>query len=167
MMIRFLTALALIALPLVAGAQTKAETSLYAKTVKKPTVKNAEKFLKKYPSSVYAPKVIRLRDSLFFFALDPEDAAGVLYFRKEHPESYFLPLAEERIRVHNTSTISPAQAAATAGECAAAVGWKEDNVEHTIARPGRSMVRATMPHFLISGDIRWCAHTPNPLANIL
>lgn len=133
MMKRLLTALALIALPLAAGAQTKAEISLYAKTVKKPTVKNAEKFLKKYPSSVYAPKVIRLRDSLFFFALDPEDAAGVLNFRKEHPESYFLPLAEERIRVHNTSTISPAQAAATAGECAAAVGWKKDNVEHILA----------------------------------
>ena len=35
----------------------KAETTLYQKTVAKPSVKAADKFLKKYPESVYAQKV--------------------------------------------------------------------------------------------------------------
>lgn len=54
----------LLATPLMLQAQTKAEKSLYAKTMKKPSVKAADKFLKKYPESVLAPKVLNLKDSL-------------------------------------------------------------------------------------------------------
>ena len=115
------------------GAQTRQETSLYTQTLRKPTVKNAEKFLKKYPSSVYAPKIVRLRDSLVFFALDPEDAAGVLAFRENYPDSYFSPQALERIHIHNTSTLTKEQAREAVGECLDAVGWKKDNVEHILA----------------------------------
>ena len=73
MIFRFLRILALAAiLPLsaeFAAAQTqpaapKAETSLYTKTMAKPSVKAADKFLKKYPESVYAQKVLNLKDSL-------------------------------------------------------------------------------------------------------
>ena len=51
-------------LPQVVLGQSKAETSQYAKLLKKPTVKAAEKFMDKFPESAYATKVLRLRDSL-------------------------------------------------------------------------------------------------------
>ena len=131
--ISILAGLCLALLPLCAFAQTKGETSMYNKTVGKPTVKAAEKFLKKYPGSVFAPKVLRLRDSLVFFALKPDDAAGVLAFRKAYPDSPFKDLAEARIREHNTSGLSREDALRIAGSCLDAVGWKKDNVEHVIA----------------------------------
>ena len=132
-------------IPLFGFAQTKAETSLYAKTVKRPTVKAAEKFLKKFPESVYAAGVARLRDSLVFFALDPEDAAGVLEFRKSYPESAFRGLADERILAHNTSGITHEEALRIAGDCLDAIGWKKDNVEHVLALDKGLDVRILSP----------------------
>ena len=49
-------------------APNKAETTLYQKTMAKPSVKAADKFLKKYPESVYAQKVHNLKDSLLTVA---------------------------------------------------------------------------------------------------
>ncbi len=46
------------------SAQTKAETKLYVKTLDKPSVKAYEKFLAKYPESVYAVEIRTLRDSV-------------------------------------------------------------------------------------------------------
>ena len=51
-------------LPICAGAQTKGETRQFGKVVANPTMKSVEKFLKKYPSSVYAPDILNIRDSL-------------------------------------------------------------------------------------------------------
>ena len=132
-------------LPLISAAQTRQETSLYQKTLKKPGVKSAEKFIKKYPSSLYIPKVVRLRDSLLFYALDPEDAAGVQAFRKDYPDSYFAPAADERIRLHNTSSISAEQAFTLAGDCLGAAGWKKDNVEHILALDNGLSLRFLSP----------------------
>ena len=101
MNVRAMMLAAMLLLPACLNAQTKGETSLYAKTLKKPGLKSAAKFLKKYPESVYAPKVLRLRDSMVFFALDPEDAEGVKAFRKDYPESPFRELADERIARHS------------------------------------------------------------------
>ena len=47
-----------------ASAQTKAETKLYTRTVEKPSLKAFDKFLKKYPSSVYAEDIAARRDTL-------------------------------------------------------------------------------------------------------
>ena len=47
-----------------AFAQTKSETKQYQKFLKSPSEKTAEKFLKKFPESVYAANVIHLRDSI-------------------------------------------------------------------------------------------------------
>ena len=116
-----------------AAAQTKGETSLYTKTMKKPSVKAAEKFLKKYPASVYAPQVVRMRDSIVFFAMDPEDAAAVLAFKEAYPDSPFKGQAEERILRHNTSVLTREEALQAAGDCLDAVGWRKDNVEHILA----------------------------------
>ncbi len=47
-----------------ASAQTKAETKLYTKTLGKPSMKAYEKFLAKYPESVYSLEIKSLRDSV-------------------------------------------------------------------------------------------------------
>ena len=103
--LRLILALALMLLPLGAAAQSKAETSLYNKTIRKSTVKAAEKFLKKYPGSIYAQKVLQLKDSLLM--------------------ADFLQ--------ENVSEISGDDARAMAGNALDAVGWKKDGVEHVIA----------------------------------
>ena len=145
LLITVLAGLCLVIVPVCSFAQTKGETSMYGKTVKKPSVKAAEKFLKKYPESVYAPKVVRLRDSLVFFALKPEDAAGVVAFRKMFPDSPFRDLADARIREHNTSGISHEEALRIAGSCLDAVGWKKDNVEHILALDKNLELRVLYP----------------------
>ena len=58
----------------IAGAQTKAETSLYTKTLKKPSIKAYDKFLNKYPESVYRLEVLTLRDTELFESVDKDDA---------------------------------------------------------------------------------------------
>ena len=99
-----LLALALM-LPAAASAQSRAETSLYGKTLKKATVKDADKFLKKYPSSVYAPQVQQLKDSLLY-----------LQFVKD-----------------NVSQLAKEEALRVAGAALDAVGWKKDGKEHVLA----------------------------------
>ena len=129
-----------------AVSKTDAETNLYTKTVRKPTVKGAEKFLQQYPNATYAPTVLRLRDSLLFFALDPEDAAGVLEFAKAHPTSPFKTLASERILRHNTSTITKEEALSKAGPgCLDATGWRKDNEEHIVALDDNLTLRILSP----------------------
>ncbi len=56
------TALAL-CLCLNAAAQTRSETKLYTKTIGKATVKDYNKFLSKYPDSVYSPEIQNLLDT--------------------------------------------------------------------------------------------------------
>ncbi len=64
-------ALLLAASPLL--AQKKAETKLYDKTLAKPSVEAFDKFLKKYPSSVYAPDILARKDTLL--NISPYDGA--------------------------------------------------------------------------------------------
>ena len=47
-----------------ATAQTRGETRQFGKLAGNPSMKAVEKFLKKYPESVYAPKVLNIKDSL-------------------------------------------------------------------------------------------------------
>lgn len=124
--------LLLVLLPQVVLGQSKAETSQYTKLLKKPNVKAAEKFLAKSPESTYAPKVLRLRDSLLFFALNPQDAKGVKAFVQTYPDSPFREQAEARIREHNTSPLTHEEALAKAGNCLDAVGWRTDNVDYIL-----------------------------------
>ena len=46
------------------SAQNKAETKLYNKTLSKPSVAAFDKFLKKYPSSIYAADILARKDTL-------------------------------------------------------------------------------------------------------
>ena len=98
-------------------AQSRSETSLYKKTMKKPTVKAADKFLKKYPSSVYAPKVQQMKDSLLY-----------------------LVFVEQ-----NVSQISHDEALKAAGKPLDAIGWKKDGQEHILSLEDDFSLRVLSP----------------------
>ena len=112
-----LVAAGLMLLPLSLGAQTRAETSLYGKTMKKPSVKAADKFLKKYPASVYAPKVQQMKDSLLL--LDYIDA--------------------------NVNLLTKEEALQVAGGAVDAIGWKKDRVQHVLALDPDLTLRVLAP----------------------
>ncbi len=114
-----------------AAAQTPAETKLYNKTLAKPTVKALNKFLTKYPGSVYAVEIMTLRDSTLFASVDKEDAAAVRAFADEYPDSPLSVQINSHIRRHNTSNVSRADAAAIAGPYS--TGWKMDNVDYVVS----------------------------------
>jgi hypothetical protein len=124
--------LAIYALP----AQTPAETKLYNKTLKKPSVKAYDKFLSKYPSSVYSLGIMTLRDSTLFAAVDQEDAAAVEAFLAAHPGSPISDKVEAVISRHNTSPLSREEALAAvralAPEAADAVGWRRGNRDYAL-----------------------------------
>ena len=81
-----------------AMGQSKKETSLYNKTLNKLSIKSADKFLNKYPESVYAPEITRLKDSIIVSMNTSQigkdealqkagaclDAVGWMKDRKEH-----------------------------------------------------------------------------------
>lgn len=99
------------------SAQSRSETSLYNKTMKKPSVKAADKFLKKYPSSVYAKKVLEMKDSLLY-----------------------LVFVEQ-----NVSRISHDEALQAAGKPLDAIGWKKDGAEHILALEDDFSLRVLSP----------------------
>ena len=93
-------------------AQTKGETTLYGKTLAKPSVKAADKFLKKYPESVYAPKIQHLKDSLLTADFLQKNVSQIS--------------KEEALKKANTTL-------ASTSNCLDAIGWKKDGVEHILA----------------------------------
>lgn len=124
--------LAIYALP----AQTPAETKLYNKTLKKPSVKAYDKFLNKYPDSVYSLEIRTLKDSTLFAAVDKEDAEAVEAFAAAHPDSPIIGQVEEVIARHNTSPFSKEEALAAvralAPEATDAVGWRRGNRDYAL-----------------------------------
>lgn len=84
-----------------ASAQKKSETKLYDKTVAAPSVKAFDKFLAKYPTSVYAAEIAARRDTLLNISpYSPSMALDIL--------TPFLP----------------------EGSVAAAIGWRRDATDH-------------------------------------
>ena len=120
----------------VLSAQTPAETKLYNKTLKKPSVKAYDKFLNKYPQSVYSLEILTLRDSTLFAAVDKEDAAAVEAFAAEHPSSPIAGQIGEIIARHNTSPFSKDEALAAvralAPSAADAVGYRRANCDFAL-----------------------------------
>ena len=94
------------------SGQTPAETKLYNKTLKKPSVKAYDKFLNKYPDSVYSIEILTLKDSTLFAAVDKEDAEAVEAFAAAHPDSPVAVQVEEIIARHNTTPLSREEALA-------------------------------------------------------
>lgn len=132
-----LSALVLLMAAGVAGAQTKAETKLYTKTLKKPTVASFNKFLNKYPESVYRLEILTLRDSKLLDELDQEDAYAVAAFMEQHPDSPMMPVVSEIMERHNTSLISKDDACAVAKglypAAVDAVGYKHMGTDYVLA----------------------------------
>lgn len=123
-----------------AMAQSKSENKLYNTAVAKNDLKTANKFLAKYPNSVYAPKITRMRDSIVFSKLDANDVTCFIKFIEQNPKSYFANEANSRIEQLNTSSITDTQAmeiAMGAGfskeDIAAVKGIKNLNKEHVAA----------------------------------
>ena len=56
-------------------AQSKKETKLYEQTLKKRTAAAYNKFLKKYPESVYAQEISAMRDTLLIISPISDDEA--------------------------------------------------------------------------------------------
>ncbi|MBR1405428.1 MAG: hypothetical protein IJ578_00635 [Bacteroidales bacterium] len=138
MKLRILAAMAAAVLLQVAApgglfAQTPTETKLYNKTMKKPSVKAYDKFLKKFPDAFYSQEILRLRDTELFAKVNKEDAQAVKDFAQAHPDS---PISDEIAAVilsHNTSPLSREEAKKVAADYADAVGWRKDNVDHVMA----------------------------------
>ena len=60
------------------SAQKRAETKLYQKTLSKPSVEAFDKFLKRYPSSVYAEEILARKDTLLNISpYDERQAAAI------------------------------------------------------------------------------------------
>ena len=106
------------------SAQTKAETKLYNTAITKGDLKSANKFLAKFPSSVYAPEIQRMKDSIVFNSLNANDVLAYISFVEENPKSYFKKDADKKIEELNTSSIS----ATTAMEIALEAGFSKDEI---------------------------------------
>ena len=117
-------------------AQTPAETKLYNKTLKKPSIKAYDKFLNKYPSSVYSLEILTLKDSTLFASVDQDDAAAVEAFASAHPDSPIADQVEVVIARHNTSPLTREEALAAlralAPSAADAVGYRRANRDYAL-----------------------------------
>ncbi|MBQ0025668.1 MAG: hypothetical protein KBT00_08165 [Bacteroidales bacterium] len=106
---RFLTiiAAALTLIPATTShAQTKAETRLYEKTTAKPSIKAYEKFLKKYPQSIYADRISFSRDSLIFSTIDKDSDLALEQYIEKYPSSAMRSAADSLISKLRISSIS-------------------------------------------------------------
>ena len=148
------------------SAQTPAETKLYNKTLKKPSIKAYDKFLNKYPDSVYSLEILTLKDSALFAAVDKEDAEAVEAFAAAYPDSPIAAKVEEIIARHNTSPLSREEALAVvralAPEAADAVGWRRANRDYAL---GLAAVDGTLRLYrcALGADGTWTlAETSSP-----
>ena len=87
-------ALLLAAAPLC--AQKKAETKLYAKTLEKPSLAAFDKFLKKYPTSVYAEDILARKDTLLNISPYDMAQAAAIAGPLLPEDTEFLAIADRR-----------------------------------------------------------------------
>ena len=91
-----LAAILLCAAVSVLNAQTKAETKLYNKTLAKPSVAAFDKFLKKYPSSVYSAEIAARKDTLLNITPYSEDQAAAILKDFLPADCDYLAIADRR-----------------------------------------------------------------------
>lgn len=70
-------------------SQSRGETRQYKSAVSKGDMKGYEKFLKKYPNSVYAPKINHIIDSVNFSKVNKSDISSCLSFICTYPDSHY------------------------------------------------------------------------------
>jgi len=86
--------LLLTAVPL--SAQKRAETKLYQKTLSDPSLEAFDKFLKKYPSSVYAEEILARRDTLLNISPYDLSQAAAIAAPLLPEDTDFLAIADRR-----------------------------------------------------------------------
>jgi hypothetical protein len=77
-------------------AQKKAETKLYDKTLAKPSLEAFDKFLKKYPSSVYAEDILARKDTLLNISPYDMAQAAAIAAPLLPEDTEFLAIADRR-----------------------------------------------------------------------
>ena len=95
-------------------AQDKKETKLYNSVINKGDLKSFNKFLSKYPNSIYATDITKRVDSLSFFIIDKSDIKALNSFVSSFPSSYYTPKANDYIKELNTTKLSHSDAIAIA-----------------------------------------------------
>lgn len=123
-----------------ANAQSKLEIKLFNKIIQAKKTKDIKKFLKKYSNSVYAPTIVRLRDSINFYKIDSTDLKSYILFSKTNPSSFFSAMANDKIAQLTKSSLNPSQAKEFAIEAglnsekiASVAGIKDGNKEYILA----------------------------------
>ena len=78
------------------SAQKRAETKLYQKTLSAPSVEAFDKFLKKYPSSVYAEDILARKDTLLNISPYDMAQAAAIAASLLPEDTEFLAIADRR-----------------------------------------------------------------------
>ncbi len=87
-------------------AQSKQETKHYRTSLSKGDLKNLNKFLSKYPSSVYTKEITYKRDSIIFYSLPADDVFAFAKFIKDYPYSGFAQKADDMVKKLSTTSLS-------------------------------------------------------------
>jgi hypothetical protein len=96
--------MAVVSIP--AFSQSKAEVKQYEKTLAKPSVKAYERFLKRYPQSVYYDQIASLRDSTDFETVDKSSLKALRDFKGRCKTHRWKEKALEAIDVVETSPLT-------------------------------------------------------------
>ncbi|MDO5321887.1 MAG: hypothetical protein Q4F39_05835 [Bacteroidia bacterium] len=134
-----LVALAL--LPQLAFAQSKAETKLYQKTVSKPSVAAFDKFLKKYPTSVYAAEIQAKKDTLLI--ISPYSLADAEQIASGFMEGY--KVKAQAWRTDGVDHIS-------------GVGFKDYECRYMLLEKGKDAWTVTSDYGVLHGYIKEDSH---------
>lgn len=112
-----------------AAAQSRWESRAYKSAVKKMSLKSVEKFLKKYPESVYAEEMRYYRDSLWLYGIESDnDVLPYMEFIQAAYVPRFRDLARERVAEMSVSSVSAGQAVAAAEDFLKSEGRAYDQV---------------------------------------
>ncbi len=103
--------IALFAISTPSFAQSKKETKEYNKAIVSENVKSLNKFLKKYPESIYIQQVGRKRDSLLFSYVLPDNGVIPYYeLLEQYPNSYYASEIREEIAKMSVSSLTEQEA---------------------------------------------------------
>lgn len=93
-----------------ANAQSKAETRFYSKTISKPSLASFERFLKRYPKSVYTPDILARKDTLLNISPYTEAQAREIFaqFLPDGAEYLSWPERKEAVDYIHSVCISAA-----------------------------------------------------------
>lgn len=88
-------------------AQSKTETKLYNSSITKGDIKSLNKFIAKYPTSVYIPTIKRKIDSLEYHSINQNSHTDLYDYIRSKRDPYFEQLAiNQLIKISKSKTIN-------------------------------------------------------------